>query len=209
MSHSIPLLILTLFTLSILLLVISKKISKTKNQFALLCIIVLLLLSSLLFILFHQGFFSPSKGISINNIDEENIIGTVDGTSSCFIVYLDPSTGAPDYVLSTNVDDGHIFSTGQIIYESTVDRYSFRVIESTEKKDYYILISGVVIEDIVGKVGDVIIEDSIDSQFSIFRKSEQVSEHIQTRIIAFSSLNSWDEKTYTLTVTDDFGPHKN
>lgn len=209
MSHAIFLLILTLFIPFILLLVISKKMSKAKKHFVPLCVIVLLIFSSLLFLAFHQGLFSPSKGISISNIDEEDIVGAVDGTSSCFTVYLDSSTGAPDYVLSTNVDDGHIFSTGQVIYESTVDRYAFKVIESTDKKDYYVLISGIVIEDIVGEVGDVIIEDSIDSQFSIFRRSEQVSEHMQTRIIAFSSLKCWDEKTYTLTVTDNFGSHKN
>lgn len=199
------LLSVTIIFLFVLLPILSKKVPIIKEHYVLICIIVILL-SSLISFAIHSH---TSNYKMISNIGEDDIIGTIEGTSSCFTAYFDPSTGAPDYILSTKAGDGYARSLGKVIFESAVNRYAFKVIESTEKKDYYAFISGAIIEDIEGNVGDIIIKDSVDSQFSIFKRSEQINgDHVQTRIIAFASLNCWDEKTYTLTVTDNFGTHE-
>lgn len=169
---------------------------------------------ALLFLLFiviflQQRISNNLNHISISEIEEDSIIGTIKGRSSCFTVYLDSASGAPDYILSSEVGNTYSYSLGQVIFESEVNRYCFKVIESSEK-EYYILISGTAIESVVGEIGDVTIEDSIGSQFSIAKRYEQIdSEHTLTRIIAFSVLSCWDEKSYKLTAIDNFGLHSN
>lgn len=137
-----------------------------------------------------------------------DVIGAVGGKASSLVVYLDRDSGAPNYVLAERVDGEERVYSGKVRYEGTIDRYAIKIIEG-EGEDFYLLISGVVIEDIVGEIGPVTIEDTANSSFEIFKKSELTKDgHILTRIVAFSPLGNQEEDVYAITITDNFGAHR-